>query len=205
MNSEPYLALNAWLQKADQNYMEGRLLWLNDFIDGACNLLWLSAEQIIKILLLQKDISILSNVSGDLDDLHNKIDTKGKKLGHDVHKLIANVKSQYPDLDLTTYESMLIKLQEYFYRRYVINTGSVISLNMLDEIDEFYFIVRGKIDAEIGLGTIDEIFIQRKHNWAHPISSFECAYHKNKHFKTRPHSPINYMTSLGERITENGQ
>jgi hypothetical protein len=205
MNSESYLALNAWLQKADQNYMEGRFLWLNMFIDGACNLLWLSSEQIIKILLLQKDIDILSNASSDLDNLHKKIDFEGKKLGHDVHKLIANVKSQYPDIDLTTYETMLIKLQEYFYRRYVVNTGSAISLNVLDEIDEFYFTVREKIDAEIGLGTIDEIFIQRKHNWGHPIPSYEYSYHKNKYFKTRPHTPINYMAPSGKIITENGQ
>jgi hypothetical protein len=205
MNSQSYLALNAWLQKSDQNYMEGRLLWLNYFIDGACNLLWLSTEQIIKILLIQKDIDTLSDSSSGLDKLHEKIDKKGKSLGHDVHKLIAKVKSEYPNLDLTSYEPMLIKLQEYFNRRDVINSASSISLNMLDEIDEFYFNVREKIVPEIGLGTIDEIFIQRKHNWGHPLLAFEYVYYKNKHFKTRPHTPINYSTHTSGLVTENGQ
>jgi hypothetical protein len=171
MNSQSYLALNAWLQKADQNYMEGRLLWLNMLVNGASNLLWLSSEQLIKILLLQKNIDPLSDSSSNLNDLHNKIDREGKKLGHDVHKLIAKVKLEYSDLDLTGFEPMLIKLQEYFYRRYVVNSGSSISLNLLDEVDDFYFQVRSKIDPEIGLGTIDEIFIQRKHEWGHPIPS----------------------------------
>jgi hypothetical protein len=134
-----------------------------------------------------------------------KIDREGKKLGHDVHKLIAKVKLEYSDLDLTGFEPMLIKLQEYFYRRYVVNSGSSISLNLLDEVDDFYFQVRSKIDPEIGLGTIDEIFIQRKHEWGHPLSSFVYAYHQNKHFKTRPHKPINYMGQDGKTMTENGQ
>lgn len=206
MNSQSNLALNAWLQKADQNYMEGRLLWLNMFICGSCNLLWLSSEQIIKILLLQKDIDTLSTASADFDELHKKMDAEGKSLGHNVHKLIAKVRSEYPDLDLTAYEPMLIKLQEYFYRRYVINENSSISLDMLDEVDEFYFKVRAKIDPEIGLGTIDEIFIQKKHNWGHPLSSFSYAYQDNQHFKTRPHTPINIIPPTGGGIiTENGQ
>lgn len=205
MNSKSYLALNSWLQKADHNYMEGRLLWLNMFINGASNLLWLASEQIIKILLLQKNIDTLSNASNDLDDLHEKIDRKGKSLGHDVHKLVAKIKAEYPDLDLTQFEPVLIKLQEYFYRRYVVRGGSSISLSLLDQIDDFYFKARAKIDPDIGLGTIDEIFIQKKHNWGHPLSSFAYAYHQNMHFKTRPHSPINYMVPGGKSITENGQ
>jgi len=205
MNSQSYLALNSWLQKADQNYIEGRLLWLNMFINGACNLLWLSSEQIIKILLLQKSIDNLSNSSSDLNILHGKIDKEGKQLGHNVHKLIAKVKLEYSDLDLSQFEPTLIKLQEYFYRRYVVNSGSSISLNLLNEIDDFYFQVRSKIAPEIGLGTIDEIFIQRKHNWGHPISSFIYAYHQNQHFRTRSHRPINYMSQDGKIITENGQ
>ena len=39
----------------------------------------LSSEQIIKILLLQKDIDTLSDSSSGLDELHKKIDRKGKR------------------------------------------------------------------------------------------------------------------------------
>ncbi|HLG36369.1 MAG TPA: hypothetical protein VI757_15940 [Bacteroidia bacterium] len=185
--------------------MEGRLLWFNLFINGASNLLWLASEQIIKILLLQKNIDAFSNASLDLDQLQKKIDAEGKKLGHDVHKLVAKIKSEYPDLDLTSFEPVLIKLQEYFFRRYVINTGSSISLTLLDKVDEFYFNARAKIHSDIGLGTIDEIFIQKKHNWKHPLTSFIYAYHQNKHFKSRPHSPINIKGPDNKIYTEKGQ
>ncbi len=206
MDSKSYLALNSWLQKSDQNYIEGRLLWLNWLVNGASNLLWLALEQIIKILLLQKKVNNLSNKSSNLDELHNLLDTEGKKLGHDVHKLIAKINSEYPDLDISRFESVLKKLQEYFYRRYVVREGSSISLLMLDKIDELYFILRDKVDSDIGLGTIDEIYIQRKHDWGHPLSAFAYAYLQNKYFKTRKHKEITYSAfdGSGKCYKENG-
>lgn len=91
MDSKSYLSLNSWLQKSDQNYMEGRLLWLNWLVNGASNLLWLALEQIIKILLLQQKIDSLSNKASDLDELHSILDREGKKIGRDVHGLIENI------------------------------------------------------------------------------------------------------------------
>ena len=81
MDSQSYLALNAWLQKSDENYIEGRLLWLNHLVNGASNLLWLASEQIIKILLLQKEIENYSSESSDLTELHENLDKQGKKFG----------------------------------------------------------------------------------------------------------------------------
>jgi len=206
MDSKGYLSLNSWLQKADKNYIEGRLLWLNWLVDGASNLLWLSLEQMIKILLLQKRIDSFSSQVNNLDDLHNLLDSEGKKIGHDVHKLIEQIKIEYPDLDIDKFEKILKKLQEYFYRRYVVNSSSSISLLMLNQVDEFYFLLRSKVDPDIGLGTIDEIFIQRKHNWGHPLSAFAYAYLQNKHFKTRKHREITYSTfdGTGKTYTEDG-
>ena len=206
MNSKNYLALNHWLQKSDGNYMEGRLLWLNSFVDGASNLLWLASEQIIKILLLQKNIDTLSNQSSDLDELYDILDREGKKLGHDVHKLISNMNKEYPQIDISKYEPTLEKLQEYFNRRYAVRGGSSISLLMLDEVDELYFLLRGEIDPDVGLGTIDEIFIQKKHNWKHPLPAFAYAYLQNKHFRARKHKEITYSAfdGSGKRYVENG-
>ena len=130
------LALNAWLQKSDGNYIEGRCLWLNQLIDGSCNLLWLSLEQIIKILILQKDINQYSSTSQNLSELHRVIDNQGKQLGHNVKKLIKTINTEYPELDISRFEQTLNKLQEYFYRRYVVHSGSSISPMMLNEIDE---------------------------------------------------------------------
>lgn len=206
MDSKSYLALNSWLQKSDQNYIEGRLLWLNWLVEWASNLLWLSLEQIIKILLLQKNIDAFSGQATNLDELHKILETEGMKIGHNVHKLIEKVNLEYPNLDISKYEDTLKKLKEYFYRRYVANKGSSISMLMLDSIDELYFLLRNEVNSDVGLGTIDEIYIQRKHNWGHPLSAFAYAYLQNNHFRTRKHKEINYSAFdwTGKIYTENG-
>jgi hypothetical protein len=204
MDSQSYLALNAWLQKADNNYIEGRLLWLNHLVNGASNLLWLASEQIIKILLLQKEIEIYSQESEGLDQLHKTLDKKGKKLGHNVDKLIKVIGTAHPDIDVAKFSDTLKKLQEYFYRRYVVRGGSSMSMNMLDEVDEFYFLVRSKIHSDVGLGTIDQIHIQRKRGFGHPLSAFSYAYINNNHFKPRIHREINIAGPDGTIYKENG-
>lgn len=197
MDSKSYLSLNSWLQKSDQNYIEGRLLWLNWLVNGASNLLWLALEQIIKILLLQQKIDSLSNKASDLGELHSILDREGKKIGHDVHGLIENINTKYPHIDIAKYEETLRKLQEYFYRRYVVRGGSSISMQMLDSVDELYFLLRNEVDPDVGLGTIDEIYIQRKHNWGHPLAAFAYTYLQNNHFRTRKHKEITYSTFDG--------
>lgn len=158
MDSKLYLPLNSWLQKADWNYILGRFLWFNMFIEGACNLLWLSCEQIIKVLLIQKNAKKFSQCS-NLKDVHLIIDKEGKKKGHSVAELVDSINIEYPELKIVKYKSVLEKLQEYFYRRYVVNSSLSISLNKTDKVDELYFLLRNKIEPEVGLGVIDEIFI----------------------------------------------
>jgi hypothetical protein len=204
MNDIAYLALNAWLQKADGNYVAGRLLWLNQLVDGACNLLWLSAEQIIKILIIQNNIAEYSAQCPSLDLLHCRMEKEGKKLGHDTPKLLGRIGVEHCDLDISKFESALRKLQEYFHRRYVVNSGSSISLGMLNEVDEFYFLLRSKVHPDVGLGTIDEIHIQRKHGWGHPLPAFAFAYMHNNYFRPRRHRPINQMGADGILRVESG-
>lgn len=205
MDSQSYLSLNAWLQKSDENYIDGRLLWLNRRINGSCNLLWLASEQMIKILLLQKDIATLSLASADLAALHTNLDKKATKLGHKVHSLIQAVNATYPELVISKYEVVLKKLQEYFFRRYVIHSGSSIALAMLDEIDELYFLLRSNVHADVGLGTVDEIFIQRKHGWDHPLPAFSFAYLQNKHFMPRKHRAVTIQGPDGCIFSECGK
>lgn len=204
MDTKSYLTLNAWLQKADVNYIEGRLLWLNWLVDGASNLLWLASEQMIKILLLQKEIDRYSNQASDLDTMHQVLEEEGKDLGHNVHKLILAISRAYPDLDISRFESVLKKLQEYFYRRYVVRGGSSISLAMLQQVDEFYFLLREQVHPDVGLGTVDEVYIQRKHGWHHPLAAFEYAYLQNKSFKPRLHKEVQLRGPDGNLYRESG-
>ena len=204
MNSTSYLALNAWLQKSDMNYISGRLLWFNLCTHGSCNLLWLSCEQIMKIVLIQKNVDDLASQCSNLDDIHRLIDREGKQLGHDVSKLINKIEIEYPNLAINKYKLVLEKLQEYFYRRYVVRGSSSIDIRMIDDVDEFYFMIRKIVEPEIGLGTIDEIFIQKKHNWGHPISAFNFAYLHNKSFSSRKHRVINIIGPNDEKCREDG-
>lgn len=202
--SQPYSTLNSWLQKSDENYFEGRLLWMSMCINGASNLLWLACEQIIKILLLQKQIEHLSKDSQDLNVLHEKVNEEAKKIRHNTKKLMSKVSLNYPHLDISEYEEMLHKLNEYFYRRYVVNKGSTIELHLLKKVDEFYFLLRSNIHPDVGVGIIDEIFIQKKHNWGHPIAAFAFAYIQNDSFAPCSHREFNQMGPDGKIYKENG-
>lgn len=201
MDSKTYLALNAWLQKADTNYIEGRLLFLNLCINGACNLLWLACEQMIKILILQIDDEKLKKFN-DLNEVHEYLDKQGRKISHKVS--VSKLQEEYNGLDLEKHKSMLDKLNEYFYRRYAQNSSSFLSLDLLNEADEFYFLLRSRVKESIGVGTIDEIFIQKKHGWGHPLKAFEFAYLKNQYFKPRKHFSINQMGIDGKIYKESG-
>jgi len=204
MDSKAYLTLNSWLQKADQNYISGRLLWLNMLITGACNLLWLSCEQMIKLLLLQMHIEELSPQCKDLDELHDVVDKKAGKWGHSVDKLLNQMFEQYPALSIEKHRDVLEKLHEYFYRRYVERRGSSISLNMLHNVDELYFLLRSQVEPDVGLGTIDEIVIQRKNKWGHPLQAFAVAYMDNLSFKPRRHRKISIIGPDGKTYDEDG-
>jgi hypothetical protein len=162
MDSKSYLTLNSWLQKADSNYISGRLLWLNNLIDGASNLLWLSCEQMVKILLLQRETDNISSECSDLDEMHANCDKKGRNFGHSVNNLSKQLVKEYSCINLTRYKPVLEKLHEYFFRRYAAREGSSIPLDLLNLVDEFYFELRSKVQSDVGLGTIDEIYIQKK-------------------------------------------
>jgi|TARA_R110002110_G_scaffold404983_1_gene623756 hypothetical protein len=196
--------LDLWLQKADENYISGRFLWMNILIIGSCNLLWLACEQLIKLLLLQKEIDFDISDSIHSDELYKQVNKKGKAIGHDVSKLIVQVNAVYPELNISKYEPTLIKLQEYFYKRYLTNKGSSITLNTLDDIDALYFLLRDQIEPRIIFGDIDQIYIKRKHNWKQNLPVHEYAYLENKSFRPRKHNEIRQVGADGLVYIENG-
>lgn len=96
------------------------------------------------------------------------------------------------------------KLEEYFNKRYVVLGGSTISLLLIHEVDELYFLLREHIVPELGLGLIDEIYIRRKHRWPQTMKAFDLAYYKNKSFRGRKREPINQTGSDGITYIEDG-
>lgn len=187
MNSKSYLVLNSWLQNADSNYIAGRLLWSHLLVVGASNLLWLSCEQLTKIVLLQDKVDEMASGCEDISKVHKSINNAAKKLGHNVGRLVSSLDELHPEIEINKYRDVLYKLHEYFFRRYPAQNGSSISLEMINRADALYFCLRSLVVPDVGVGTIDEIFIQRKHGWEHPLPAFEYAYSKNNYFGPRRH------------------
>jgi len=75
---------------------------------------------------------------------------------------------------------------------------------MIDDVDAFYFLLRTNVSPDVGLGVIDEIYIQKKHGWRHPLAAFQYAYLQNKSFGPRRHRKIKIMGSDGKTYEEQG-
>lgn len=206
MTSESYLVLNSWLQKSDQNYIDGRFLWLNKRINSACNLLWLSLEQMIKILLVQGDIDEILKKSKDFEESYKLIDLKCKKIGHKVNELLLGLNRKYSDIDILKFEPIIEKLNEYFYKRYAGHGGTSIAVTMIFNIDKLYFALRDKVDPDVGIGAIDQIFIERKHSISHAYSVYLYAYLHNEYFRTRKHREFRFAfpDNVNRFFVENG-
>ena len=206
LNTTVYLALNHWLQKADTNYLEGRVLWFQSLIEGACNLLWLSIEQVLKILILQAKFETIDSICKGLGTVYKALDKEAKSISrkHSGIEIVRKVESTCGELNLAPYYSVMDKLEEYFNKRYVVPGGSTISLLLIHEVDELYFLLREHIAPELGLGLIDEIYIRRKHRWPQTMRAFDLAYYKNKSFRGRKHEPINQTGPDGITYVEDG-
>ena len=206
MKTEVHNALNTWLQKADYNYLEGRVLWLNSLVEGACNLFWLSIEQACKILVLQARIETIASNCKARGGVYKTLNDEAKSISaiHSRTQIVRKVESTCSGLNLTPYYSVMDKLKEYFDKRYVVPGGSTISLLLIHEVDELYFLLREHIVPELGLGLIDEIYIRRKHRWPQTMKAFDLAYYKNKSFRGRKHESINQTGPDGKTYIENG-
>ena len=196
------LVLNSWLQTSDRNYLSGRVLWLNLLINGGSNLLWLSVEQLIKILIIHERMDSIIKEKDDLDTIHDKFNNTGKRISskHKLNELIKELNKERPEIDLDQYEPTLSKIQEYYERRYVVREGSSISITLLNSFDKCYFYLRDFVSPDIAIGLIDEIFIQKKNGLKHPLPIYSKAYEVNPHFRTTSHGGHSFMIMDGKKI-----
>ncbi len=206
MNRFIYPALGGWLSTADSNYLEGRVLWYNRLLVGSCILFWLSIEQIIKLLILQKDAELLNHECENQNSLYTIIDNKAKNISpkHSVSELLETFIPVYPEIDLSPYQSTLDKLEEFFQRRYVRHEDASIRLDMIHTVDELYFLLRERVNSSIPISIIDSIFIHKKHGWQHPIPAYKMAYTDNRSFRSRKHPEVNFLGPDGNTYIEKG-
>jgi len=187
------LVINSWLQKADHLYIDWRCLWYKMWIDSACILLWLSIEQIMKILIIQNKIKNWEIIIKDLDlnEIHKLYDkearkiTSSQKTQHSSDKVLKIFHDNYPEFNINEYEESISKVNEYFDRRYVKHCWTSINILLLYKIDELYFNFRDLIDENVVQWTIDEIFI-RKEAWVWQTTQvFNYAFQDNTYFRPR--------------------
>jgi len=218
-----YFCLNVYLLNADSHYVEGRFLWLNHGIQGACNLLWLAVEQLITLVILDKrlidrsidNVEIKHNGNTQVliyDPQEQDIKVIDKIISRTLYKIerkhrldrLLDILKSETDIALDGQRSALEKLKEYHDRRYYENSGSSINLGLLDEIDMFYFTLRGSLSETIPRSLIDEIAFQKEFPQGHPLPLFSYAYVKNQHFASRKHPVVNQMTQNGQTIKNDG-
>jgi hypothetical protein len=219
-----YFCLHAYLSRADDHYVEGRFLWANYAVDGACILLWLAIEQLIKLNIIQERIEnkVLDGIeikeSGnkvtlgydpqekDVRKIHKILDKTSYKINsrHQLNELLRILNDQV-NIDLSIYYDTLRKVKEYYERRYYKDQGTSISLGQLESIDEVYFLLRGNLNEQFPRALIDEINFQKKFEIVHPLPFWIFAYRENKHFKSRKHPIVNQMLPDGRVIKNDGE
>jgi hypothetical protein len=219
-----YFCLHAYLSRADDHYVEGRFLWANYAVDGACILLWLAIEQLIKLNIIQERIEnkVLDGIeikeSGnkvtlgydpqekDVRKIHKILDKTSYKINsrNQLDKLLVILNDEV-NIDLSMYEDTLGSVKEYYERRYYKDQGTSISLGQLESIDEVYFLLRGNLNEQFPRALIDEINFQKKFEIVHPLPFWIFAYRENKHFKSRKHPIVNQMLPDGRVIKNDGE
>ncbi|QCK15447.1 hypothetical protein [Mangrovivirga cuniculi] len=109
--------LNNWLSTADRNYIQGRYLWIRGGTVGGSNLLWLSLEQLMKILLLQKESELLNYGNSNFDEVDYKTHevAKSYEKGKMPDSLIDKVRENY-EFDFSHPYHMLQDMCD-FYRK----------------------------------------------------------------------------------------
>lgn len=219
---KPYFhSLNSFLALLDQHYVEGRFLWLNHAFNGAGNLLWMSFEQMIKLLIVQAQIE--KNLIGEvkligqkeklrfdtnesnlklraqiLDSLFRKIESN-----HKLDSLLNKLK-ETTEIDVLSKYTSLAKVNEFFHRRYVVHAGTSIDPAMLNEIDEIFFYLRSFVSIEIPQSFIDEIIFRKRYHIQEPIPFFATLFHKNNFIAPRKYNDVLDKIPDGRVIAHNG-
>jgi len=159
-------------------------------IDGACILLWLSIEQLLKILIISKELEA-GLIKCSVENLPGVIGNKAKKLGgrdgHNLKILLNNFKKYYSNFNIEEFEESLKKINEYFNRRYPTHSSTSISLLTLNNIDKLFFLLRDLIHKDVSMGTIDEIAMKKDNGLKQSIPIFHYAYIENRFFRARKH------------------
>jgi len=142
----------------------------------------------------------------DLDQAHVFFDKKGKKLTprHKAEEVITILEHDHSDIDISKYKNMIKILSRYFFRRYVVREDISIQPNLINTIDEFYFLLRKRVKPDIGLGLIEDIYIQRKSGRGHSINAFKVAYDNNTSFEPRKHARLRKIYPDGTVYEKDG-
>lgn len=207
-----HMVLGAYLTTADRHYLDGRILRFSNSAFGAGMPLWLAAEQMIKLYIVQTRVEnkSLSNVSHSLTynpletniDLAFKVVSKSFKNLSPHHKVDPLLKEMEGILNINSYKKTLEKVHELYERRYFVNRGTSIPSDTFPYLDEFYFKLRSHLSKNIPRSLIDEIAYQKKFGTGHPLRNFTYAYYDNPFFRAKEH-PVVYQSLPDGKIIAN--
>lgn len=207
--------LNAYLSKCDNNYISGRILWIYWMLDSAGNLLWLSIEQLVKIIIVQNEIDTSvflkpnesTTLGRNLDNVQEfcKIISNLFRRINGNHSVQGLIDSTSGDLNklLNNNVDLLNNINVLYQNRYYQSQNRTTRLNMVDEIDELYFNLRSMINEEIPRAYIDEILFYKECNNSFILGG-QFLYSENKYIKSRKYPPINTQMENGTIVSFDG-
>jgi hypothetical protein len=209
--------LNAFLSKCDSNYTAGRALWKLWSYDTAGNLLWLSIEQLAKIIITQTEIANNNLIrESELIQLKQKknntkefctiISKIFKRINgnHSVNGLISNSSLELKSL-LKENIQVLKNINElYINRYYVPRNGTTTYGNWIDDVDKLYFEMRALISEEMPAAEIDIILFDVEFGQPLILPMSHQLVKDNKFLKNRKYPRLNKALTVGGIVSFDG-
>lgn len=162
MEPSEYLALSSWLQRSDALYIDARVLWLQvSGIESSFLLMWLSLEQMMKMIVMQERIKGKAHKSKTVKGLEDEMNLWGHRgFGHNLNKLLKKIDSYYANLFTAEEIRVLHSLNRLFEGKYSL-TPANIRINDLKVCDCIFFKLRDLTSEDLPMGEIEMIDVDR--------------------------------------------
>ena len=181
-----YIQLSSWLGRSDALYLDARVLWLQiSGMGGSFLLMWLSIEQMMKMIIMQERIKKKLHASKSSSDLEKELDGWGLEFKHNLSKLLKELATYYPNLFTPAEIDLLKKMHRLFEGKYSSSTPIGIHISSLNTMDCIFFKLRDLTSEDLPMSQMDMIDVDRNSTFSRLGSYTQFAYLDNPYFHQR--------------------
>jgi len=186
MESFEYIQLSSWLGRADNLYLDARVLWLQiSGMGGSFILMWLAIEQMMKLIIMQERIKKMLHTSKSSLDLEKELNGWGLEFKHNLSKLLKELEVSYPNLFTSTEIELLKKMHRLFEGKYSSSTPIGIHISSLNIMDCIFFKLRDLTSKDLPMSQMDMIDVNRNSTLNRLGDYVKFAYLDNPYFRKR--------------------